>query len=472
MAHFSFLAQSQISWNSHINIASSASGNNHPRIVTDASGNPLVIWYNGGHLMYTRWNGTAFEIPTMLNPLPMTVAGASWMGPDIAAHGDTVYIVYKGMPEHEGNIWSMHSFDGGQIFLDPVRVDNIGDSLSRFPTVTVDESGNPIIAFMKFDAGFSEARWVVTRSYDYGQSFSPDVLASGWSSQSSVVCDCCPGSIVTADNTVVMVYRDNKNNIRDTWAGFSTDGGESFTEGINVDGHNWEIHACPASGPDGVVLGDSLYSTFMNAATGKSLVYMNSTSLTDIESSASVPVTNNNSTITLQNFPRISGYNNALGVIWKQVANNKDQIVIRFTNDNSGGQPALLDTVDEHNIMNVDIAIFNGNIYVVWEDNNSGTVKFRSGTYEVITAVEEYNSNENITVYPNPSSDSWTISGEEIKSGSKVEIFNIHGQLVYFHILSDLASDVSIENSSLSSGVYFLKLSKGDSRNTIKLVKY
>src|SRR3989304_9381470 len=85
-------AQNSITWNSGINIASSASGNEHPRMAINGSGNPLVIWHNAGNCMFSRWNGTAFTSPVILNPMSMTIAGAGWMGPDIAAHADTVYV--------------------------------------------------------------------------------------------------------------------------------------------------------------------------------------------------------------------------------------------------------------------------------------------------------------------------------------------------------------------------------------------
>jgi len=166
-------AQDQISWNPPMNIAASSSGNNYPRIVTDASGNPLVIWFHASRVMFSRWDGTAFDAPRILNPVSMTVAGASWMGPDIASHGDTVYVVFKEAPEDVGHIWCIHSYDGGSTFSDPVQVDFIADSLSRFPTVTTDDYGNPVIGFMKFDSGFSRARWVVTRSNDFGNAYGP-----------------------------------------------------------------------------------------------------------------------------------------------------------------------------------------------------------------------------------------------------------------------------------------------------------
>src|SRR5688500_17206945 len=174
----SMSAISQIIWDPQVNVAAASSGNNHPRIALDASGNPMLVWYHTNRVMFSRYDGTAFETPRIINPTSMTVAGASWMGPDIATHGDTVYVVFKQTPEHSGVSWAIHSYDGGESFSDPVQIDFISDSLSRFPTVTVDATGNPVVAFMKFNSTFGEAKWAVSRSDDYGKSFSSDVLAS------------------------------------------------------------------------------------------------------------------------------------------------------------------------------------------------------------------------------------------------------------------------------------------------------
>src|SRR5438045_99615 len=92
-------AQKSVTWNMGMNIASSASANEHPRIAVDRNGNPLITWHHMARSMFSRRNGSAFTTPVLLNPGYMTIAGASWMGPDIAAHGDTIYAVYKQTPE-------------------------------------------------------------------------------------------------------------------------------------------------------------------------------------------------------------------------------------------------------------------------------------------------------------------------------------------------------------------------------------
>jgi len=458
-------------WDATTNVAPSTSGNNHPRVVTDREGNPMILWYHAERAMFSRWNGSAFETPRILNPLSMTVAGATWMGPDIAVHGDTIYVVFKATPEHEDKSWIIHSYDGGDTFSDPVQIDQSDEYLSRFPTVTTDENGNPIVAFMKFNHSFGEARWSVARSFDGGLSFANDELASGWSSGTSHVCDCCPGSIVNSENTVAMVYRDNNSNVRDTWAGISYDGGWTFTEGMNLDYNNWMIMQCPASGPDAIILGDTLYSVFMNGASGRNMVYFSRASLTTKEAIVNV-ITGDNPDITVQNFPRIAEYNNAVAVVYRQVSEGQTQLAINFTSDITEGLPEAHDTVDVDNINNADVAIAKEKIYVVWEDGNSGTIKFRSGTYTVRTAIGDEINKNIISVYPNPSFGKWTISGLDMKTESRVQLFNTNGQMLSQQSHSAGNANLEIENYYLESGMYYLNISNAKEQRTLKLMKF
>src|SRR5262245_53432048 len=90
-------SQSGITWTAGMNISANTYGNFHPRMALDAAGNPLVIWGRMANesVYFSRWNGSAFTTPVALNPPWLTVATATWMGPDIASKGDTVYVVAK-----------------------------------------------------------------------------------------------------------------------------------------------------------------------------------------------------------------------------------------------------------------------------------------------------------------------------------------------------------------------------------------
>jgi hypothetical protein len=467
---FCISTNAQITWNMGMNISTNANGNMHPRITLDRLGNPLVIWgkMSDESVYFSKWNGTMFTIPVKLNPAWMTIATASWQGPQIASFGDTVYVIVKRTPETSdtNRLFIFTSFNGGNSFNAPVQLGFIADSISRFPTVTTDAVGNPIVGFMKLNASFGEAQWVVCKSTDFGNTFSSEVKASGWSSATSVVCDCCPGGIVNSGNTVAMLYRDNNNNIRDTWAGISTNGGSSFSNGLNVDLSLWNLNACPSTGPDGIIIGDTLYSVFTNGASGTYRTLLSKTILanTSVSSnflSANVPGLNQ------QNYPRIATDGNAAAIVWKQVVSGNSQLPILFTQDIANGFPTAYDTVDLDNITNADVALSNGKLFVVWQDDGSGTVKYRSGTYSQVSTGINKVTEKNYSVYPNPVTDQLNIISTDNKFFS-INIFNSLGENIYSE---HATSNIQLSTSNFANGLYFIQVKSDNNFFTQKFIK-
>lgn len=468
------MAQSQITWNAPMSIAASHYGNYHPRIVTNREGNPLILWGKPNDVMFSRWDGSAFTTPVKLNPANTPAATADWMGPEIAAHGDTVFVVYKQTPENinSSRIWCMRSIDGGQTFDAPVAVDNIGTDMSRFPAVTTDDDGHPVIAFMKFNPSFLDARWVVTRSFDYGATFTADVLASGWSGPASDVCDCCPGSIHASGNFVSVIYRDNNENLRDSWAGVSTDGGITFNGGINVDQHGWMIDACPASGPDGVIVGDTLYSTFMNGQSGKAIVYYNKTPLNDLSNPPATSVPGAGAGLQ-QNYARIDAAGDAVAVLWRNTANFATGLGLLFTEDFRNGFPQAFDTVAFTNVRNGDVALSSNGIFVAWQDNSTGAVSFRSGSYGETVGTGPTPAFASIEIYPNPSSSEWQIKGIELFQNVNIAVSDIHGKIVYSekNIPAEKTQDYFISNTAWPGGIYIIQITSGTQFTCFKAEK-
>ncbi|MFT5780077.1 MAG: hypothetical protein ACI837_003038, partial [Crocinitomicaceae bacterium] len=342
-------------------------------------------------------------------------------------------------------------------------------------TVSVDDQGNPIVAFMRFNAGLGDAKWVVSRSNDLGVTFSADVLASGWSSGTSEVCDCCPSKIVSEGSTVVMPYRDNNSNIRDTWAGISNDGGASFVGGMDVDQQGWFIMSCPSSGPDGVIIGDNLYTTYMSSATGSSRVSYTISSTSGLTGSAAIPLDQTTPvSLTSQNYPRVDHDQDAMAFVWKQFSNGTQELAIQFTENITGGINPIQEIVDVDNVGAVDVMLNNGTIWVIWEDVVSGTVKYRSGTYTSSAGVEQIeNSILNLTAQPNPSSDVWTITGSTQSERIQYELVSLNGDIIEQNSVSlqNGKLNFELENSQLNSGIYYLKISNERVKQTIKLVK-
>lgn len=454
-------SQSQINWNNSLDVSTSGFGNLHPRIVSDANGNALILWGNSSsnRTVFSRWNGSSFTNPAWLNTAAYPNFAASWAGPDIASKGDTVYVVFKMTPEDTNHIYCCHSFNGGVSFTMPVRVDFIADSVCRFPTVAVDASGNPMIAFMKFNSSFMQSRWVVTKSNDYGNTFTTDVLASGWSGGN--VCDCCPGSLLFKDGKTFMTYRDNLNNVRDTWTAYSSDNGISFTNGWNVDQNNWVLSSCPSMGPDAAIIGDTLYTVFATGASGTARCYL-SKSLISTQTVVSIqPLTASMSGITNQNYPRIDASGNALAIVWKQVESGNAKLALLFTNNVANGFSSPIEFITTSNVTNVDVALHNGKIMTAWEDDMSGTVKYRDGTYTDATMINPTTSTQKI-ICNSMGSQLHLFHSSEI---NQVTVFNVTGTCV----LNEMNPSPILSLANLSNGFYIVQFDLKNSNQKISL---
>ena len=453
-------AQTGVNWSPGVSIAASHYGNLHPRVVADKSGNPLIIWGSGSvnKVNFVRWTGTAFSNPVSLNPDSIPIFTASWAGPDLAARGDTVYVVYKETPEDGNGIFLVRSINGGINFSPPVRVDAIADSISRFPAVTAGDAGNPLVAFMKFDPGFTNARYVVTRSGNAGNSFGPDVPASRYSG--GYVCDCCPATVLAAGNTAAVLYRDNLSNLRNNWAGFSFDNGNSFGASANVDNTGWIVNSCPASGPDGVLVGDGLYAVFMSAASGKSLCYRSRTAVASQQLETVEPLTGNFAGLGQQNYPRIAASGSAAAVVWTQTVNGSAQLAVQFTDNLSNGFPAGYATLAAQNVADADVALANGKIYVVWEDAGSGTVRYMSGTYATSGTPNLPGAGAAMQVYPNPVTQAEIAVRIDAPEGAGVAytIVNLQGQELRSGHAQQSAGLLRIDVSGLRQGAYWLRV--------------
>ncbi len=467
-------AHAQIAWSPEVNITIPGMGNNHPRIALNAKGELLVVWGHNGQVKFSRWNGSAFTSPISLNPVGMNIAEADWMGPDISAKGDTVYVVFKQIPEHlsSSGIWCKASHDGGKSFFPAIRVDHPSDSLSRFPTVDVDKLGNPIVAFMHFSPNFQNPQWRIARSFDTGLSFEFSKQASGWSDENAVVCDCCPGTIISYDSIICVLYRDNNDNIRDIWAGISTDMGQSFQYGINADLLNWYIQSCPASGPDGVIIGDTLYSVSMNGVNGQSHVYFNRMSIHNQNNTSSTWLTGPIVGLAQQNFPRLDVHSNLMVIAWKQIVNGTSQIPVWINSNIQGDLDFDQYLIEGDGIVNVDLKVSSDMIHVVWQ-NSSGHIKWRFGQLSTSMTETDFDNSKTSLIWPNPSNDGWWLRTSDQTAKSDIILLNTFGTSFAQSYVEQIDKGLYyINGESLLPGIYFLHIMDNHRITSHSLIRY
>lgn len=92
-------------------------------------------------------------------------------------------------------------------------------------------------------------------------------------------------------------------------------------------------------------------------------------------------------------------------------------------------------------------------------------------TNSATLSTEDFQLINGITLYPNPSKDFFTISlPESLESKGSFEIFNNVGQKIYAKNINN-NSDLQVNTSSLSSGIYFITLKIGNANRTFKFIK-
>ncbi|REK47506.1 MAG: exo-alpha-sialidase [Bacteroidetes bacterium] len=397
------LAQNTLNWSSPQAVVSGNSyGNLRPRAVLNGSGQVVVMWGQlGQKTQYSSVrNGNVFTAPRRIPPVGMNIFTSDWAGPDMASSGDTIFIVYKEQPEDTSHVYISRSLDGGLNFQTPVAVDNIADSLSRFPAVAVKPGGNPVVSFMKFDPMFGDPRYVVTNSSDGGLTFSADVHASVHSGGEA--CDCCTASMLANSKYQVVQYRDNLNNLRNIWAAASTDDGITFTLGVPIDQTGWIVNACPSSGPDAVLFGDSLYTVWMSRSSGKSLVYFSGVDLTN-GFLYNLDITGDFAGLSQQNYPRIDKKGDRVAVVWQQNAAGSSQIVVAYSMQGFSNLFNAYEVVAFEpgtGLSNTDVVLDDYGIHVFWSHFNSGEVRYSYAPFTATSISESQKTTEHLLAYP------------------------------------------------------------------------
>lgn len=360
-------------------------GKTRPRIAVNGTGQPVVMWGQNSTkkvFVTSLVGGTdQFGVPVEINPNGVQAFISNWAGPDMGASGDTVFVAYHSTPEDVGKSYVHKSVDGGLTFGDSVRVDNPSIDQSRLPTVAVTPEGNPVVGFMKFEGNWIDPQYSVANSVDGGQSFQADAVAS--EEAPGEVCDCCSAQVVASGDKQAVVFRNNDDNLRDSWVSISSDGGSSFPIVEDVDDNNWLINSCPASGPDGFFAGDSLYTTWMSEGTSNTRIFIASVSAIDGGIGHSGLVRNVPFDGTTENFTRIDGDGQNIGIVyqtWKQ--GETDSYLTVSQNGVTGFSDTLrLGAVQDGAQRYPDIAFHNGVFHIVFDDSEAGHLMYQQGFY-------------------------------------------------------------------------------------------
>ena len=463
---FTFLSvvlwsQPIISWEEEIFVTQTNEfGNTRPRICLTAQDIPLVVFGKASSgLLYTaRLVGSLFNTPLPLLPDNMTSYLTTWTGPDVASNGDTVIVVFKAQPIDFGKVYSLRSLDGGLTFSDTIRVDNHPLGHAWLPSLDIDENSNPSVVYMAHDLNGMNPTYNVVHSINKGLTYENEMEITLAIPQEA--CDCCPAEYVINGNQHALLYRNNDANIRDIYAVYSDDDGANYSSYVNVNDLNWALNSCPSTGPHGIFNNGNLLTASASAASGKYRAYLSETvtspSLVLQSQTMMTPPGNTNGA---QNYPRISGKNDTIVLIWQESSPSNNDIFSGITV--SGSIQELVDSkaiVNDSTLgsqSNPDIIYANGKIHCVFQDAISGKVIYKRGILSM-NSISQI-PNQDIIVFPNPLSTSLTIKSNLLTTS--YTIYNVLGEIVQTGVLTSLQTEVNL--SALPNGTYQLTIGEG-----------
>ncbi|MBI3135995.1 MAG: T9SS type A sorting domain-containing protein [Bacteroidetes bacterium] len=448
-------------------------GNYHPQIEVLGDGELGVVWTSSAtnDLFFARRNGIdQFDVPVKLNPDSLDVQDYNWSGADLAVWGNNVYVIFRSLGYEDGHVYLVKSTDNGLTFGDTVRVDNLASGFAQFPDVAV-YNDTVFATYMKYDDMSMNPRYILTRSVDGGNTFETEVEAG--SIIGDEACDCCQPEIVVNADKVLLFFRNNASNIRDIKAVVSYDRGQTFSDWISVDDHNWLITSCPSTGPDARFVGnDVVVGAYRTMVSGQPKIFLNEYNLATDASLNLVDVYMDGASGSGINYPQIYYAGNLLGIVWEGLGESTD---VFFNASNTGAAgiiPAnainVTDAVGSQS--KPDMAILNGSFHIVYAELSGAEVKYCRVSSVNGTAEMADNA---VSVYPNPvNGNQVTVELKNSKSaGIQVQLFDLSGRLVFSTTAQPVAGKIYLNLDAVSDGSYLLRINDGVFSYDLKLIK-
>lgn len=462
-------SQAGLWWSGEMTVDSVVYSTTRPRIVLTAGDVPLVVWGGGTNqpVYAARWNGSGFGNPVAISPAGIDPYYANWTGPEVAAAGDTVFVVFKDQPQMSEFIYAVKSTDGGLTWSDTVRVDGATGPYTDFPSVAVSASGNPSVMYMTMDSAMGNHAYVVSTSTDGGQTFPAPVNVSALGG--SEVCDCCPAFMDIQGNTLAAAWRRNSTNLRDMWAGISSDAGATFPTGFDVDHSNWNVTSCPSTGPDPLLWNDSLFTVFMSRASGPMRINLSAFGIST-QTGTTTEIAGNYAATVQQTVPFISGTGDTMGVVWQQTASGNVDVYFSWTVSGSAGlinNETVLNNSATGSQRTPHVVYSAGIFHVVFVDGATNKIIYKTGTLGTV-GIEEEPSMPSLPAYPNPSAGCMTLDLSALQSRpAQVLVRDVSGRIVET-IAVNGAQRVTL--APQPAGVYFAEVSSDGKTYVTRLV--
>jgi len=344
-----------------------------PEAVTASDGSLHLVWVNelgntkNCMTSFSTDGGATFSEPIRVNHHANSLVAYTQAGPKIKEHNGILYVIYMDNRSGLTNIYLNYSTDNGITWSEDLRVSD-QNYLQAYADLEIDPTGNLHLVYYSYNQNYSfhSVRYASSLAGTVNFSYSIPV---GIHNDVQEPCDCCQPDLASdSDGNLYLAFRNNINNIRDSYIAVKPAGSEAFTEQIQATFYNDYVSHCPSSGPslsieDGRVV---LAVRVSDEASSR----VSSALLSDMDFAEEVDL---NSTGGSQNYPHILLNNGNVHAVWIDDTEGNPDVFYGVSYVGSGvmqNVQRMNQNIEESYILQKDpyLHVANGTFSVFWSD--------------------------------------------------------------------------------------------------------
>lgn len=388
---------------------------------------------------------------------------------------DNIHMVWmENRVNNQPDIWYSRSTDKGMTWLVPMSVVDADDSskyMQDFCSIAVDSSDNLYVSFLDFReeqrkaTKYGELR--LARSTDGGNTWSSNTKVNMMPDGIGGTCECCKQDIaVSPEGHVYIAFRSNINDRRDIWVARSMDKGDTFEEAILIQSGVWTIQACPVTGPN-VTLdrNENLHVVWVDSRddSAKSNAYYSRLAKDSRQATFNQKLNRPNES---PKWPDVTTTPDGSRVqATYQVQLKPIQFISTISDEGIEQGKEIYSTGKAQEFCRIALGS-DGKTNIVWQDNSRDNGDIYFGKYEAASSVRNTaEENNEVKVFPNPSSGIMNLSWEDIKlpitTNLRLEIYSTEGEMIK---QLDASPNEVIDIQDVPSGSYQLIIYDGSKR--------
>jgi hypothetical protein len=372
------LSQTEYIFSDNIQVSNSLNNEEFPEMIINNNIIHLTwvtVYGNTKNIMYSNSQdlGENFSAPIQVNYLSNNIIAYGQSGSKIEVYNENIFITYIDDRSGSWLIYLNVSSDNGLTWEEEVVISDTA-YLNGYQDFEIDNNGNLHLIYYNFASNnhLEDVRYRFAASDNNDWNFSPSI-ALGIVNAQMEPCDCCqPDLEIDNNGNVYVAYRNNVQNLRDTYLSVKRLDEDGFNENYQVSNFQDYIPYCPSSGPDIDIKENTIAVAYTIYDDDR--VYTSISDLDEIDFSDFMNIYNSNSQ---QNYPYISLDENIL-IVWADYINSNSgnweiYFAIRDLESNEMVNIQKINNDNGNHIQNDPILDkYNNDIFIFWSDKRNG----------------------------------------------------------------------------------------------------